>query len=1023
MKPKFQSSHSRAALLSLCLVAVSFTTTYALDGTWAAPTSINPTLTYVSPGVYTATLPLAVGDSLRATQSTAGLTNNRIFYVIANDGSGNYTLSANPGGTAITNTATAGTTATSVGLATWNDTATTTTQTGPSWTTDPAGGIANGTDAIATFGNTINSPVAIKSDVTIGTIQFTSTGSELNLTSSNNGTTTTRAALTFDNTTGTPAINVTGTKLFRLGLSDATFGQGKLKLNGTDGLVLNVTNSTGGGSIRLEDIDWSGFTNGSGMGTLTIQQGIVQTTVGNGLGATTGALNVTIGNASTNGALYLPELQLGNNQNISINNLDGTSHARITGGSRILTIGTGNGTNSGFAGVIGAGSTGVNSALSLVKNGTGTQTISGQIVSSGAGVTVNGGTLVLNGSNTFTGVTTLNSPSAVTLGANESLGFGGVIPLNQVRGNVLVKSGTTLDLNGQSVTEQIDLQGGTLKNSTAGAGVNDGLSSVSFTAAGSGLTVGGPTLISGGGGSGAAATAYYGLDATDASIVTITNGGSGYTTAPTVTFSGGGGSGITGTATVSGGAVTGITITNAGSGYTSAPTVTITGGGGTGATATVPTNRWKLTGVQITNAGSNYTSAPTFAIDSNNDLVIDGSDGTQPTISDRSNGGLLVGGASGTISTLLDNADMTLVSAYSSSPGGRTLQKTGGGTLTLAGNGDNAWFQLEVQAGSVLLKKEVAGRSANILTLAGGNASLQPGGANNKQVNQLIINSGTYNLNGQSSLKSTVTSLTGTGGVITNNGTTDSTLYIGDGGGVYTDVITYAGTIQDGAKKVAIQVQGGASSTREVILTGANTYSGNTSVTAGKLTLKSTYLANASQVTIGTNGTLNLDYTGTDTIGALTIGGTAQTDGEYGAIGSGAANETASITGTGRLLVVTPAAGYSSWAATNAGGQTADLDSDGDGVSNGVEYFMNAPAGFTANPAVSAGAVTWTNGGNIPSGDYGTQFIVQTSGDLTTWTPVSSGDTQLSNTAGSVTYTLPTPISGKLFVRLVVTPN
>ena len=51
---------------------------------------------------------------------------------------------------------------------------------------------------------------------------------------------------------------------------------------------------------------------------------------------------------------------------------------------------------------------------------------------------------------------------------------------------------------------------------------------------------------------------------------------SGYTTAPTVTFSGGGGTGASATATIdASGQVTGITITNGGSGYTSAPTVTI----------------------------------------------------------------------------------------------------------------------------------------------------------------------------------------------------------------------------------------------------------------------------------------------------------------------------------------------------------------------------------------------------------------------------------------------------------------
>ena len=66
----------------------------------------------------------------------------------------------------------------------------------------------------------------------------------------------------------------------------------------------------------------------------------------------------------------------------------------------------------------------------------------------------------------------------------------------------------------------------------------------------------------------------------------ITTAGTGYTSAPVVGFTGGGGSGAAATATVAGGAVTGIVVTNPGSGYSSAPTVTFTGGGGTAAAAT-----------------------------------------------------------------------------------------------------------------------------------------------------------------------------------------------------------------------------------------------------------------------------------------------------------------------------------------------------------------------------------------------------------------------------------------------------
>lgn len=70
--------------------------------------------------------------------------------------------------------------------------------------------------------------------------------------------------------------------------------------------------------------------------------------------------------------------------------------------------------------------------------------------------------------------------------------------------------------------------------------------------------------------------------------VIIVNGGSGYTTAPTVTFTGGGGTGATATAVVENGAVVSVTITDPGSGYTTAPTVTFSAPtSGTTATGTV----------------------------------------------------------------------------------------------------------------------------------------------------------------------------------------------------------------------------------------------------------------------------------------------------------------------------------------------------------------------------------------------------------------------------------------------------
>jgi len=122
------------------------------------------------------------------------------------------------------------------------------------------------------------------------------------------------------------------------------------------------------------------------------------------------------------------------------------------------------------------------------------------------------------------------------------------------------------------------------------------------------------------------------------------------------------------------------------------------------------------------------------------------------------------------------------------------------------------------------------------------------------------------------------------------------------------------------------------------------------------------------------------------------------------------------------VTVVPDLPDYTSWATDNAGGQAANLDYDNDGVSNGVEFFMNAAPGFTANPGLVGNTVTWPNGGNIPSSAYGSQFVVQISTDLVEWLDVpGTGDANLANTSGSVAYTLSG--AGKKFVRLKVVPN
>src|SRR5690606_32808119 len=88
--------------------------------------------------------------------------------------------------------------------------------------------------------------------------------------------------------------------------------------------------------------------------------------------------------------------------------------------------------------------------------------------------------------------------------------------------------------------------------------------------------------------------------------IAITDGGSGYSSPPTVSFTGGGGSGAVATAVVSAGRVTAInfapdaiTEVQNGSSYTSVPTIVLSGGG-TGATAVA--SIFTAADYQLTNA-------------------------------------------------------------------------------------------------------------------------------------------------------------------------------------------------------------------------------------------------------------------------------------------------------------------------------------------------------------------------------------------------------------------------------------
>jgi len=97
--------------------------------------------------------------------------------------------------------------------------------------------------------------------------------------------------------------------------------------------------------------------------------------------------------------------------------------------------------------------------------------------------------------------------------------------------------------------------------------------------------------------------------------------------------------------------------------------------------------------------------------------------------------------------------------------------------------------------------------------------------------------------------------------------------------GSNTDDNTLAGIVQDNspANKTSLVKSGDG----KWVLTGANTYTGDTTVSNGTLSITSAYLADGSSVRLVTGGKLDLNFTGSDTIAELYIDGAPQGAGTY----------------------------------------------------------------------------------------------------------------------------------------------
>ncbi|MEB0173906.1 autotransporter-associated beta strand repeat-containing protein, partial [Undibacterium sp. CCC1.1] len=526
------------------------------------------------------------------------------------------------------------------------------------------------------------------------------------------------------------------------------------------------------------------------------------------------------------------------------------------------------------------------------------------------------GTTVLAGNSSYTGTTTIGTGTLqVGAGGNSgSLGSGavsdsGTLALNRSDALSLanaisgsggvsqIGSGTTTLSGSNSYTGATSVSAGTL---AAGAVNAFGSNSALSTAAGATVDLGGYNQtvgsLAGSGGS-------------------VTNSGS----SPATLSSGGDNSSTIFAGTIQDGTAA-VALSKTGSG-----TLTLTGTNTYSGATTVSSGT--LAAGAVNAFGSN--SAVSTAAGANLDLA-----GYNQSI------GSLVGSGgnisnSGTAAALLttggNNATSNFAGTIADGVGIVAFSKTGSGTQTLSGS--NTYTGTTTISAGTLAAGAVNAFGSNSAVSTGAGASLDLGGYNQA-----------------------IGSLTGSGGSVTNSGSSPATLSSGGDN----SSTAFAGTIQDGTAAVALSKTGSGTLT----LAGTNTYSGATNVTAGTLSAGAAQaLSPNSAVSIA--GTASLDLGGfNQTIASLAgTGGNVTNSGLTAAVlSAGADNSSTSFAGS--LIDGLGTVGLS-----KAGSGTLSLS--GSNTYSGATTLTAGTLSATAANALSPhSAITLTSTSTLDLGGY-----------------------------------------------------
>jgi autotransporter-associated beta strand protein len=208
---------------------------------------------------------------------------------------------------------------------------------------------------------------------------------------------------------------------------------------------------------------------------------------------------------------------------------------------------------------------------------------------------------------------------------------------------------------------------------------------------------------------------------------------------------------------------------------------------------------------------------------------------------------------------------------------------------------------------------------------------------------------------------------------------------LGAGGGVI-DTNGYSTTLSQAITGSSSFTKAGAGTLN---LTGSNSSLGNVTVASGTLSMSGLYFVNAASVTIASGGSLGLNFTGTETIAALTIDGTVLSPGTYNAT-----THPGFLTGSGSLSVISASAppSFATWANSRSLSGDPEADQDHDGTADILEYVFgtdpqeSTSAGLTSQKTDAGLVITFPR--DDVSEFSNLSLTVESGHDLQSWPQV-----------------------------------